>query len=55
MTDCVHHWVLESPNGPTSKAVCEKCDAKDEFPNAVPENPRWTQQAFRKKNERTVL
>ncbi len=31
---CVHHWNIEEPNGPTSKAVCAKCDAQREFANS---------------------
>ena len=25
MSECIHHWVLESPNGPDCKAECKKC------------------------------
>jgi len=25
---CVHHWVFETPSGPTSKGVCKKCGEK---------------------------
>lgn len=24
--DCVHHWVIETPNGHTSEGVCKLCD-----------------------------
>jgi hypothetical protein len=26
--NCVHHWVFETPSGPTSKGVCKKCGKK---------------------------
>jgi hypothetical protein len=47
---CVHRWVIESPNGETSKGRCRHCGAEKEFPNAaedglwernVPQS-RWT-------------
>ena len=30
---CRHHWVIESPAGPTSKGVCRLCGAQGEFKN----------------------
>jgi hypothetical protein len=30
---CVHHWVIEQPNGPASKGVCKKCGATALFKN----------------------
>jgi hypothetical protein len=47
---CVHRWVIESPNGETSRGRCRHCGAEKEFPNAaedglwernVPQS-RWT-------------
>jgi hypothetical protein len=47
---CVHRWVIESPNGETSRGVCRNCGAEKHFPNAaedglwernVPQS-RWT-------------
>lgn len=35
--ECVHHWLLERPNGATTKAVCKKCGAEREFPSAAEE------------------
>ncbi len=31
--ECYHHWIIESPNGPTSKGVCKYCGAEREFSN----------------------
>lgn len=31
--ECCHHWVIESPKGPTSKGVCKYCGAEREFFN----------------------
>ena len=33
---CVHHWMIESPRGPTSKAKCKKCGVEREFANFIP-------------------
>lgn len=35
--ECHHYWVIESPNGPTSKGVCKFCGAKKEFLNSMPD------------------
>jgi hypothetical protein len=31
----VHHWLIDSPNGPKSKAKCKKCHAESEFENSM--------------------
>jgi hypothetical protein len=36
--DCVHHWVLETPNGPLAKGRCKRCRRVSEFPNSTPED-----------------
>ncbi len=30
---CPHHWKIESPTGPTSRGVCQRCGAQREFVN----------------------
>ena len=35
-TPCRHHWVIESPNGPTSHGRCRRCKAKRDFTNWSP-------------------
>ncbi len=30
---CVHHWIIEPPDGPTSKGVCQICGSTKEFEN----------------------
>lgn len=35
--DCVHHWIIETPNGPTSEGICKGCSASRLFPNAIEE------------------
>ena len=32
MKRCVHHWLLDPPDGPTVWGICKKCGAKREFP-----------------------
>jgi len=34
-SDCCHHWVIESPNGPTSNGVCKVCGVIREFKNSI--------------------
>ena len=33
-TECIHHWIVESPNGPISEGVCKKCDQIKQFNNS---------------------
>lgn len=32
---CRHHWVIESPQGVTSRGVCKLCGAEREFLNSA--------------------
>jgi len=32
---CQHHWLIESPSGPTSVGQCKLCGAEREFRNSV--------------------
>ena len=33
-TECIHHWLVESPNGPISEGVCKKCNQIKQFSNS---------------------
>jgi hypothetical protein len=33
--DCVHYWVIDSPDGKTSWGQCTACLERREFPNAI--------------------
>ena len=35
MTDCQHHWVIETPDGPTSPGTCQKCGQTGDFYNYI--------------------
>jgi hypothetical protein len=37
---CIHHWVIDSPEGPTSRGICQLCGAEDEFNNYI-SYPSW--------------
>ena len=34
VSDCMHHWVIDQPNGPTSEGVCKICGMTQEFKNS---------------------
>lgn len=34
VVECVHHWVIEPPNGRTSSGVCKRCGEHRDFANA---------------------
>ncbi len=42
---CVHHWTIETSQGPMSKGVCQLCGEQREFHNS-PE-ASWAEQARR--------
>jgi len=42
MVKCVHHWLIESPNGRFSLAKCKKCGEYDAMPNSMTEGV-WAQ------------
>jgi hypothetical protein len=35
-SECSHHWVIESPDGPTSQGRCKHCGVVKEFSNYLP-------------------
>jgi hypothetical protein len=41
---CQHYWLIERPQGPTSKGVCRLCSEERDFPNYIAEttNPNRT-------------
>ena len=43
---CIHHWKLESPNGPFSLAVCKKCGEYDAVRNFFGETA-WTKKEIK--------
>ncbi len=50
---CVHHWVIESPEGPISRGMCKFCGAEDLFQNYIP-YPTWHDEKWKnRKLERT--
>lgn len=43
-SQCRHHWLIDSPGGPTSNGVCRICGAERQFRNYL-ENARWDEDA----------
>ena len=41
-SNCAHHWMIESPNGPLSEGVCQRCGEKREFTNSAESTSMWT-------------
>ena len=37
-TSCMHHWMIDQPNGPTSMGTCKICGVSQEFNNSVQGN-----------------
>ena len=33
---CVHHWIIDPPEGPTSAGVCARCGESRQFRNSPP-------------------
>ncbi len=32
---CLHHWIVETPHGVTSRGLCKRCGIAKRFPNAA--------------------
>lgn len=41
LTECTHHWVIETPSGPVSRGRCKLCDEDREFQNFLENAPYW--------------
>ena len=39
-SQCRHHWLIDSPGGPTSKGVCRLCGTERQFRKYL-ESARW--------------
>ena len=35
--ECRHYWLIDSPNGPTSRGICKLCGEEKDFNNSMPE------------------
>ena len=33
--ECVHHWIIDPPNGPFSEGVCQLCGEVRDFRNHI--------------------
>jgi len=40
-TQCAHHWIIETPDGPISKGVCRLCGEERDFNNSMDYNYTW--------------
>ena len=50
-SECRHHWMIDSPNGPTSQGVCELCGERGEFKNSMPVSG-WDRDGAQRKRAR---
>jgi hypothetical protein len=50
---CTHHWIIEPPNGPTSKGYCKLCPEVREFRN-YPEEQEYSAWGFNNSNSIAV-
>ncbi len=47
-TNCMHHWMIDQPSGPTSMGKCKICGASQEFNNSVQGNG-WDRDGSRRR------
>lgn len=38
--ECVHIWLIDSPDGASSVGHCPRCNSRREFYNSIPEDKR---------------
>ncbi len=41
ITQCAHHWIIETADGPVSKGACRLCGEEREFSNSVQFMPTY--------------
>lgn len=41
---CRHHWIIDTPNGASSRGLCKRCGVSRRFPNAA-EDALWGDRA----------
>ena len=51
LSECQHHWVIDSPNGPTSVGVCKHCGKNGEFRNSI-QSSGWDRDSSQAKRAR---
>ena len=44
--NCIHHWIIEEPKGPTSRGVCKLCGVEREFENFIVCNGEFCEYEF---------
>ena len=47
---CIHHWMLETPNKGKNKGICKKCKEEKFFDSFIPVIPSWNS----KKKAKTI-
>ena len=50
---CMHHWVIDTPNGPLSEGVCQRCGEKREFKNSADVGTPWTSPQYSARQHKT--
>lgn len=50
-SDCMHHWMIDEPNGPTSNGICKVCGATREFKNSI-QGSGWDRNGRRRRAAR---
>ncbi len=51
VSECVHHWMIESPNGPVSMGTCKVCGERSEFKNSI-QGSGWDRESPQSKRAR---
>ena len=53
VSNCAHHWVIETPAGPVSRGQCKRCGEEREFLNSPDSSFYWEDDSTRKASETT--
>ncbi len=40
-TDCSHHWIIKTPEGPVSIGKCRLCGEEKKFSNSAETHGKW--------------
>ena len=50
---CTHHWILQTPNGPTSEGTCKRCHLTREFVNYLDASAYTSKHGFQQRKRKT--
>jgi len=52
--ECTHHWIIDRPDGHTSRGICKLCNEAREFENSIDKSV-WLSSKRDADGQRTIM